>query len=194
MYLKHYKGFPGVYLSYVEKWLGSEGLLKLMEDVADRAARWEYAVSYCRPGEDPVVVSTNLGGRIAYKAKGSGGWATDSIFLPEGESRTIAELLDVANAPLGKWPSRYMPALMQQAAINLFTNQDKSQEVERIFSVNGPPGTGKTTLLKEIIVYNIVERAKLLADYESKQNFYSTESTILHWKLPSGESNRMLIS
>ena len=95
MYLKHYKGFPGVYLSYVEKWLGSEGLLKLMEDVADRAARWEYAVSYCRPGEDPVVVSTNLGGRIAYKAKGSGGWATDSIFLPEGESRTIAELLDV---------------------------------------------------------------------------------------------------
>ena len=34
----------------------------------------------------------------------------------------------------------------------------------------------------------------LLADYESKQNFYSTESTILHWKLPSGESNRMLIS
>lgn len=79
----------------------------------------------------------------------------------------LAELLDVANAPLGKWPSRYMPALMQQAAINLFTNQDKSQEVERIFSVNGPPGTGKTTLLKEIIVYNIVERAKLLADYES---------------------------
>ena len=34
----------------------------------------------------------------------------------------------------------------------------------------------------------------LLANYESKQNFYSTESTILHWKLPSGESSRMLIS
>lgn len=55
---------------------------------------------------------------------------------------------------------------MQQVAINLFTNQDKSQEVERIFSVNIRE-LARLHYWKEIIVYNIVERAKLLADYES---------------------------
>ena len=29
----------------------------------------------------------------------------------------IAEILNVGNAPLGKWPSRYMPSLFQQVAI-----------------------------------------------------------------------------
>ena len=64
-------------------------------------------------------------------------------------------------APLGKWPGRYMPAFMQQMAIN-FAISDATP----IFSVNGPPGTGKTTLLKEIIVHNVVERARILAEYE----------------------------
>ena len=51
---------------------------------------------------------------------------------------------------------------MQQAAINLETHCENSGE---IFSVNGPPGTGKTTLLKEIIVNNIVERARKIYDF-----------------------------
>ena len=58
------------------------------------------------------------------------------------------------NAPLGKWPSRYMPALMQQIAINIaISNRQRGifEESGNVFSVNGPPGTGKTTLLKEII-------------------------------------------
>lgn len=38
---------------------------------------------------------------------------------------------------------------MQQIAVNLATDEDAKLPV---FSVNGPPGTGKTTLLKEIIV------------------------------------------
>lgn len=69
-------------------------------------------------------------------------------------------ILNVKNAPQGKWPSRFMPAFMQQVAINKSINNEGP-----IFSVNGPPGTGKTTMLKEIIVHNVVERAKLLAAY-----------------------------
>lgn len=79
-------------------------------------------------------------------------------------------ILRVGNAPLGKWPSQYMPVLMQQVAINLLLRRDSEKTSDghrKIFSVNGPPGTGKTTLLKEIIVNNVVERAALLAEEEN---------------------------
>lgn len=70
---------------------------------------------------------------------------------------------DITNAPLGKWPSRFRPALMQQLAINSCWSSIAVNQA--IFSVNGPPGTGKTTLLKEIIAGNIVARAYKLAQY-----------------------------
>lgn len=40
--------------------------------------------------------------------------------------------------PLGAWPSQYSPSLMQQLGINIATCGKQT-----IFSVNGPPGTGK---------------------------------------------------
>lgn len=77
--------------------------------------------------------------------------------------------LDVKNAPMGKWPAKFMPALMQQVAVNLaITNDDKTA----IFSVNGPPGTGKTTLLKEIVASNIVDRAFLLASSDEPDDLF----------------------
>lgn len=82
----------------------------------------------------------------------------------------MAEILNMGNAPLGKWPSRYMPALMQQVAINIaISNRQRGifKENGNIFSVNGPPGTGKTTLLKEIIANDIVEKAKFLSQYDT---------------------------
>lgn len=86
----------------------------------------------------------------------------------------VYDIFDIRNAPLGKWPSRYSPTFMQQVAINLQTARRKNKYSVNgtIFSVNGPPGTGKTTLLKEIIVNNIVERAKLLAEYDNPNDAF----------------------
>lgn len=80
----------------------------------------------------------------------------------------VNDILDIRNAPIGKWPSKFSPAFMQQAAINLQIGKGKKDNNVNgtVFSVNGPPGTGKTTLLKEIVVNNVVERAILLAAYE----------------------------
>lgn len=89
--------------------------------------------------------------------------------------RQVSEILEVGNAPLGKWPSKYMPAFMQQIAVNLFIRKGASQLYGingNIFSVNGPPGTGKTTLLKEIVVSNMIERAILLAEYKDPDDAF----------------------
>ena len=67
----------------------------------------------------------------------------------------LEEITLPKNMPVGKWPSKFNPSLMQAAAINICTSKDYTPN---IFSVNGPPGTGKTTLLKEI---------KIIADLNS---------------------------
>lgn len=83
------------------------------------------------------------------------------------EDNFLKELLDPVNAPIGKWPSDYQPALMQQVAINAYlTNKND------YFSVNGPPGTGKTTLLKEIVAHNVVKVASLLSEYDQADDAF----------------------
>lgn len=89
----------------------------------------------------------------------------------------LAEVLDVREAPIGKWPSKFMPSLMQQTAVNLAAGH--GGENGPVFSVNGPPGTGKTTLLKEIIVDHIVRRALLLAEYKTPDDAF-TECSFVH--------------
>ena len=76
----------------------------------------------------------------------------------------LEEITLPKNMPIGKWPSKFNPSLMQAAAINICTSKDYTPN---IFSVNGPPGTGKTTLLKEIIADTIVKKAKIIADLNS---------------------------
>lgn len=67
------------------------------------------------------------------------------------------EILQPKNYPLGRFPSntKYALSLMQQVAVNLSTGFDNNQ----MRSVNGPPGTGKTTLLKDIFAQLVVQQA-----------------------------------
>ena len=86
------------------------------------------------------------------------------------DKKYIEKWLYVDKAPYGKWPSKFKPALMQQIAINIGISKDT--DMKNIFSVNGPPGTGKTTLLKEIIASTIVERAKFLCKYDKADDAF----------------------
>lgn len=81
---------------------------------------------------------------------------------------SMKKWLEADRFPMGKYPSKFSPTLMQQIAINIaISEKDRNEE---IFSVNGPPGTGKTTLLKEIIASNVVQLAEVLIKYGIRSN------------------------
>lgn len=86
----------------------------------------------------------------------------------ETARRCLEKVLSVEYSPWGKWPSRRQPFFMQQVAINLAINTE-----EPIFAVNGPPGTGKTTLLREIVAENVVQRALIMSEYEKPDDMFA---------------------
>ena len=88
------KGFPGTYSRYVQETIGNEGILKLMEDFKgeERRAYFKSVVGYC--DEDGVKLFKGVvRGWVSQEIRSKGyGFAYDSIFIPEGEERTFAEM------------------------------------------------------------------------------------------------------
>lgn len=75
----------------------------------------------------------------------------------------------------GRWPSKsnQFQSSAQQLAINQITATANSGQGDYLLGVNGPPGTGKTTLLKDVISEIIVARAKQLAGFERPENIFT---------------------
>jgi XTP/dITP diphosphohydrolase len=86
------KGFPGVYSSYVFKTLGCDGILRLMQGVSDRSARFECCIGFMMPGGRPHVSKGVAEGQVSEEKAGSGGFGYDPIFVPEGYSKTYAQI------------------------------------------------------------------------------------------------------
>lgn len=80
--------------------------------------------------------------------------------------------------PDGCWPSPYCASLMQQFAINRVMDDLSGKKQEGLFSVNGPPGTCKTTLLRDIIAAILVQRAHHMIQFdEPAKAFTKLEET-----------------
>lgn len=93
------------------------------------------------------------------------------------------DILQPKNYPLGRFPEKteYALSLMQQVAVNLATGYDN----KAIRSVNGPPGTGKTTLLKDIFAELIVEQAYDITKMSERQ-IRGTKETVYFDKASIG--------
>jgi XTP/dITP diphosphohydrolase len=86
------KDFPGVFSAYTLKTIGNAGILKLMAGVGDRRARFEARLGLWSRETGPRIFPGRIDGRIAPEPKGAGGFGFDPIFIPEGDSRTFAEI------------------------------------------------------------------------------------------------------
>jgi hypothetical protein len=91
----------------------------------------------------------------------------------------LADALHPSKMPFGRWPAngRHPLVALQQAAVNLSAHNLKH---EGILAVNGPPGTGKTTLLRDIVAHVVTERAKIMSTFNDPEDAF--ENTNLRIK------------
>ncbi len=87
------------------------------------------------------------------------------------DQAALAEVLQPKLFPTSSWPApgRHPLTLLQQCAVNL---AHRDLEHEGILAVNGPPGTGKTTLLRDVIASVVTKRAEAMIRYDDPEDAF----------------------
>ncbi|MEN3748696.1 AAA domain-containing protein [Sphingomonas sp. HF-S3] len=87
------------------------------------------------------------------------------------DGTAIEQVVAPARFPPARWPGpgRHPLVLMQQAAVNLAVEQSDGE----ILAVNGPPGTGKTTLLRDVVAALVTQRASAMAALDDPEKAFS---------------------
>ncbi|MCP4738656.1 MAG: ATP-binding domain-containing protein [Bosea sp.] len=87
------------------------------------------------------------------------------------DDNALADALSPSRMPLGRWTSkdRHPLVLLQQAVVNLAVSNDPETS---ILPVNGPPGTGKTTLLRDLVAALVVNRAEAMCGFDDPEKAF----------------------
>jgi len=89
-------GFPGPYAAYVYKTIHNSGILRLMQDVKDRRAKFRSVISYCDGTLcEPRCFEGESNGEITLterKQSGKAAFGFDPIFQPVGSNKSFAEM------------------------------------------------------------------------------------------------------
>ncbi len=87
------------------------------------------------------------------------------------DKASLEELIAPIKFPLARWPAQSPAKLvtLQQAAVIAAIGKLKKGG---ILSVNGPPGTGKTTLLRDVVAAVISERADVMVGFDDPEQAF----------------------
>ncbi len=92
-------GRPGIYSARYPGETSAEKCLNLLQelgDATDRRAYFYCAIALRFSDGRSAVVSGRLDGTLAFSPRGDHGFGYDPIFIPEGETQTVAELSAVS--------------------------------------------------------------------------------------------------
>ncbi|TQL17145.1 AAA domain-containing protein [Zymomonas mobilis] len=94
------------------------------------------------------------------------------IFNLLTDHNAVEKAVSPAMMPIARWPSvgGHALVLLQQAAVNL--TRDQLTNKDGLIAVNGPPGTGKTTLLRDIIAAAVVDRATAMTGFDDPEKAF----------------------
>lgn len=89
-------GFPGPLTKWIMAGvLGPKGLAKMLDGFSDRSAEAVSVLAVAGPGDreaDVIVAEGRVKGSIALHPRGESGFGWDVLFIPEGGTRTFAEM------------------------------------------------------------------------------------------------------
>lgn len=92
LFIDSLNGFPGVYSAYVYYKIGLGGVLKLLKNQKNRKATFRSVYVYGEPGKNPILFIGECPGTISDKELGIHGFGYDPIFIPEGSTKTFAQM------------------------------------------------------------------------------------------------------
>ena len=96
LFIDALRGFPGPYAAYVYHTIQNIGILKLMENIQNRHAKFQSIIAYCdSKTPEPLCFGGESRGEITLaerKDQGKSGFGFDPIFQPEGSNKTFAEM------------------------------------------------------------------------------------------------------
>ena len=96
LFIDSLNGFPGPYSSYVYDTIGNEGLMCLLGKTESRSAKFVAVIAYCNGIDDVQLFESSIPGKISLSIE-DGGWGYDPIFIPDGETKTYANVSDKDN-------------------------------------------------------------------------------------------------
>ena len=93
LFINALDGFPGPYSSYVYDTIGNKGIMNLLENSEVRDAKFVSIIAYCEDNHGVKLFESSIPGKISSIIE-KGGWGYDPIFIPDGESKTYANVSD----------------------------------------------------------------------------------------------------
>lgn len=90
IFIEKLNDFPGTYSKWVYQKIDCEGILKLMNGMENRNAKFVSVIGYF-DGKDIFIYRGEVEGTIAHEIKGEKGFGYDPLFIPKGYKLTFAE-------------------------------------------------------------------------------------------------------
>ena len=91
-YIESLNGFPGPFVKFINNWLSSDQILKMLDGVGNRKAYWLTVLGLYIPRTEVNIFVGRDSGTVPQVLAGDFGYMADKLFIPEGSSVALSQM------------------------------------------------------------------------------------------------------